>query len=282
LRPLPRFRAAAKPSAQPTPLARAHAHNDFEHDRPLFDSLDRGFTSVEADVWLVRGKLLVAHELDQVRPGRTLTSLYLRPLWKRVKRNGGSVYEGSPHYFSLWIDVKSEAAPTYRAIDKRLRRHREMFTKFTASGVFDGAVTAIISGNRASELIAKQRVRFAGLDGRLADLGTGAAPELMPVISDDWTAHFSWTGKGPIPPTERGKLHAIVAIAHDNGQRIRFWETPDESGAATAVWKELMDARVDYTDHLAALARFLGDKDSLPSVPYIYWEDCVNCWPEAA
>src|SRR4051812_2888640 len=44
------------------PLQRAHAHNDYEHRRPLFDALARGFSSVEADVWLSRGKLLVAHQ----------------------------------------------------------------------------------------------------------------------------------------------------------------------------------------------------------------------------
>ena len=54
------------------PLAQAHAHNDYEHDRPLFDALEHGFTSVEADVWLVDGELLVAHDLEDVKAGVTL------------------------------------------------------------------------------------------------------------------------------------------------------------------------------------------------------------------
>ncbi len=33
------------------PLTRAHAHNDYEHKRPLWDALDRGFGSVGADIW---------------------------------------------------------------------------------------------------------------------------------------------------------------------------------------------------------------------------------------
>jgi hypothetical protein len=53
--------AAAPPVAPIVPLANAHAHNDYEHKRPLFDALDNGFTSVEADVFLVDGKLLVGH-----------------------------------------------------------------------------------------------------------------------------------------------------------------------------------------------------------------------------
>ncbi len=74
------------------PLLRAHAHNDYEHERPLLDALDHGFTSVEADVWLVDGELLVAHDRENVRRERTLRSLYLRPLTRRIESHGGSVY----------------------------------------------------------------------------------------------------------------------------------------------------------------------------------------------
>src|ERR1043165_7084012 len=72
--------AGIQPSAlerQQAVLANAHAHNDYEHARPLLDALDHGFASVEADVWLVNGRLLVAHDEEAVRPDRTLQSLYL-------------------------------------------------------------------------------------------------------------------------------------------------------------------------------------------------------------
>jgi hypothetical protein len=73
-------------------LPQAHAHNDYEHQRPLLDALDHGFTGVEADIWLVNGKLLVAHEEAHIKPERTLEALYLDPLKKRVAENGGRVY----------------------------------------------------------------------------------------------------------------------------------------------------------------------------------------------
>src|SRR4051794_37993520 len=77
-----------------TPLKNAHAHNDYAHARPLFDALDQGFCSVEADVFLVDGKLLVGHTLFELKPDRTLESLYLDPLRERIKTNGGRVYRG--------------------------------------------------------------------------------------------------------------------------------------------------------------------------------------------
>ena len=56
--------AKPAPAADPKPvipLRHAHAHNDYEHKRPLFDALDRGFCSIEADIYLVGGELLVGH-----------------------------------------------------------------------------------------------------------------------------------------------------------------------------------------------------------------------------
>ena len=82
-------------------LERAHAHNNYEHDRPLYDALSNDFKSVEADVWSVDGELLVAHDREGVQSGRTLESLYLAPLRGIVQANGGSVYPGDPDYFTF-------------------------------------------------------------------------------------------------------------------------------------------------------------------------------------
>ena len=71
------------------PLAQAHAHNDYDHDRLLLDALEHGFTSVEADVWLVDGELLVAHDLADAKQGVTLESLYLDPLQEMVRSQPG-------------------------------------------------------------------------------------------------------------------------------------------------------------------------------------------------
>lgn len=41
---------------------RAHAHNDYAHDRPLHAAIENGFCSVEADIFLINGQLLVGHD----------------------------------------------------------------------------------------------------------------------------------------------------------------------------------------------------------------------------
>ncbi len=241
------------------PLAQAHAHNDYRHDRPLLDALAHGFTGVEADIYLVDGDLFVAHDRDEITPERTLRRLYLDPLRERVRQNAGHVYPGGPQ-ITLLIDIKSEAAATYRALDRILAEYRDVFTSFGPDGRSDKAVLAVISGNRPFELMKSQKVRYAGYDGRLTDLHSDAPADLMPLISDRWTAHFKWRGVGEIPADERRKLREIVQVSHDKGRRVRFWATPDNPSPARAtLWRELVTAGVDLinTDDLEGLQQFL-------------------------
>ncbi|MFD9906306.1 phosphatidylinositol-specific phospholipase C/glycerophosphodiester phosphodiesterase family protein [Streptomyces sp. NPDC059063] len=252
---------AAARQRRPRPLPQAHAHNDYEHPRPLFDALDHRFTSVEADIFLVDGKLLVAHDPVDLDPARTLEALYLDPLARRIRANHGSVYRRWRGEFQLLVDIKTEGASTYRELDRRLRPYRHLFTTYAHGKVYRSAVTAVISGDRAARApMEAQQVRRAFYDGRLADLGTPAPASFIPLISDNWSLNFSWRGVGPIPQTERDKLRGIVSAAHARGQRVRFWATPDAPGPEReAVWTELLAAGVDHlnTDDLAGLQTFL-------------------------
>ncbi|MDQ0857750.1 phosphatidylinositol-specific phospholipase C/glycerophosphodiester phosphodiesterase family protein [Bacillus sp. V2I10] len=256
------------------PLAKAHAHNDYEHERPLFDALDHGFTSVEADVWLEDGELLVAHDQIDIKPERTLESLYLKPLSERIKNNKGTIYKGYDQDFLLWIDIKSEDEATYVAIHEQLKKYNKMLTKFTDNGVKPNDVTVIISGNRPRELMENQRVRFASYDGRMSDLGSDVSNKFMPVISDNWTKHFTWQGYGEMPQHEREKLNHIVTAAHKNGQIVRFWATPDlPLPNRKAIWDELLKASVDLinTDDLPELQKYLNENDPQQTKKHINW-----------
>ncbi|MFF7607474.1 phosphatidylinositol-specific phospholipase C/glycerophosphodiester phosphodiesterase family protein [Streptomyces parvulus] len=245
----------------PRPLWRAHAHNDYEHPRPLLDALDHRFGSVEADIYLVEGQLLVAHDPEDLDPSRTLESLYLAPLAARVRAHHGRVYRRDRRALQLLVDIKTEGASTYLELDRQLRRYGHLFTTYAHGRVLPGAVTAVVSGDRAARApMEAQRTRRAFYDGRLADLGTSVPASFVPLISDNWTLNFTWQGVGAFPDAERRKLRSIVGAAHARGQRVRFWATPDIAGPARdAVWTELVAAGVDHinTDDLAGLEAFL-------------------------
>lgn len=251
---------------RPRPLWRAHAHNDYEHPRPLLDALDHRFGSVEADIFLVGDQLLIGHTADDLDPTRTLESLYLDPLAARVKANHGSVYRGHRKSLQLLIDIKTEGSSTYLELDRHLRHYKHLFTTYAHGRVLPGPVTAVISGDRAARApMEAQTVRRAFYDGRLADLGSSAPASFISLISDNWTLNFTWQGVGAFPDAERQKLRGIVQAAHGRGQKVRFWATPDLAGPARdALWGELLAADVDHlnTDDLAGLEAFLDARRS--------------------
>jgi len=241
------------------PLLHAHAHNDYRHAPPLFAALRHGFTSVEADVFLVGDKLCVGHDPNELQPDKTLQSLYLEPLRDLVKANGGRVYRGSSR-FILLVDLKTPAEPTYRRLHDILTGYRDILAGLGPQGRKKGAVLVIVSGNRPLELMQAQPVRYAGYDGRLTDLDSRASADVIPLISDQWSKHFTWRGEGPMPPEEQRKLKNVVQKAHAQGRLVRFWATPDApSPAREAFWRELLSEGVDLlnTDDLKGLQEFL-------------------------
>lgn len=253
------------------PLWRAHAHNDYDHPRPLFDALAHRFGSVEADIYLVGNQLLVAHDPVDLDPTRTLEALYLDPLVSRVRANHGSVYRGYRRPLQLLIDIKTEGSSTYLELDRHLRRYPDLFTTYAHGRVRPGPVTAVISGDRAARTpMEAQSMRRAFYDGRLTDLGSAATASFVPLISDNWTLNFTWLGDGPFPEAERAKLREIIAVAHARRQKVRFWATPDLAGPARdALWGELLAAGVDYfnTDDLAGLETFLDTHERTHEQP---------------
>ncbi|HNQ89932.1 MAG TPA: phosphatidylinositol-specific phospholipase C/glycerophosphodiester phosphodiesterase family protein [Verrucomicrobiota bacterium] len=245
----------AAPDPPPVPLPQAHAHNDYAHARPLLDALDQGFCSVEADVHLVDGRLLVAHSRAFTRPERTLETLYLDPLRARVRAHGGRVYRQGPEFFLL-IDFKTPAAPTWEALRGVLSVYGDILTTFRTHRIETNAVTIILSGNAPRAQLAAEPVRHAAVDGRLPDLEGTASAGSIPWVSASWSEVFTWRGRDAFPPAEAQRLRELVARAHAQGRKIRFWGGPD----TPALWKEQHAAGVDLinTDRLAELRKFLS------------------------
>lgn len=243
------------------PLERAHAHNDYDHERPLFDALDHGFTSVESDVWLVDGELYIGHDGPDLT--RTLDEEYLAPLAKRFRQYHGSEYAHWRGSLRLLIDVKGDGPATWKEIERQLSHYRFLFTTYRHGRVHEGAVTAVISGNRDLEAMQQARTRYSFYDGRISDLGQGISPALMPLVSDNWENQIGYT-EGAFTDEQRATLTSLVDQAHEQGYQIRFWATPDDPGPVRdTTWAEELAADVDVfnTDDLAALQAWLLAND---------------------
>ena len=236
----------------------AHAHNDYLHERPLFDALENGFRSLEADVFAVGDSLYVAHNRKDIEPGRTLRALYLEPLMKYILENEKTNFD-SAHPLILLVDIKDDGLSTYKLLDGILNDYQEILCGIAGDTCVWGSVMIVISGNRPMEYMMQQTRRLAFVDGRLNDLTGVYTSLLMPLVSDRWPKYFSWKGKGAMPASERAQLRSYVRQAHEKGQLIRFWATPDKPGRERdAIWLELLDAGVDLinTDDLAGMREF--------------------------
>ena len=239
-----------------TPLPNAHAHNDYLHPRPLLDALDQGFTSIEADVHLVNGRLYVSHDAPDTTRAGTLRERYLEPLRQRVARHRGAVYPGSREPLLLLVDLKTEAEATYAALRGQLLPYRDLLVRTEGNRVVPGPVRVVLSGNRPTATVRGEAQRLVAIDGRPADLDSAVDASLMPLISYNYTHLVRWNGVGEMPATERATLQTLAERTHAQGKKLRLWATPEDE----RVWQALRDVGVDYlnTDQLERLRRFLG------------------------
>lgn len=220
---------------------RGHSHNDYLRPAPLRLALRHGFHSVEADVFLRDGELLVGHEEWMLQASRTLERLYLDPLRERVAANGGSVHgDGKP--FLLLVDIKRDGEAVYMLLEAMLAERSQMLTRFGPDGIEPGAVTVILSGDRPRARLARKAVRFAAIDGRIHDLETTAPPSLVPLVSDSWKRLFEWDGIDPLEAHEAQRLRELADQARSQGRMLRFWGAPDRP----AVWEALRAAGVTW------------------------------------
>ena len=248
---------------RPAPRIWGHAHNDYEHPRPLADALDAGLRSVEVDVWAVDGELLVAHARDEVDPTRTLAGLYLEPL---ARHFAGPRRSASAPRLQLLIDIKSPPSETLPLLRAQLADHARMLTRYHGCSARPGPVSVVVSGEDVRPVApAAERVSYFGYDVQPARTQHTGPPEAVtPLVSAQWDSYFTWDGDGSMPEGERTQLEVMVRTAHAAGSAIRFYDTPDDRGAARdAVWRELLAVDADYisTDDLTGFAAFRRSVD---------------------
>lgn len=238
---------AAGDGAQPTKIG-LHAHNDYYHKRPLHEALENGFDSVEADVFLSKGDLLVGHFTFELKPERSLKALYLEPLAKLHQTK-------SLKPMWLLVDIKSnEAEATAKLLQKQLDEYPGLFCRWE-KGVADAApIKVVLSGTMPKAWVESQTSRSMTLDGREADLAIPGKTSLIPWVSEPWSKHFAYKGVGEMPEDQKQKLVTMVKKAESAGQQLRFWGAPDNPG----IWKAQLDCGVQRigTDKLAQIKEF--------------------------
>ncbi|RDB28590.1 hypothetical protein Hypma_015440 [Hypsizygus marmoreus] len=254
-----------------------HSHNDYWRDVPLLTALSYGVSSVEADVWLVDGTLLVGHEAAALTKERTLESLYIQPLLKILRsqnptneftvnqtRPNGVFDTSSGTPLQLLVDMKTDGAATLpfvlRAIEPLRKAH--YLTTFSNGVLTKSAVTIVGTGNTPLEGIKALSPRDIFFDAPLTGLvnsNTTWDATLSPLASVDYEVAVGWNGIGNITDVQSASITSLVEQAHDLGITARFWDTPGwPRQARDNVWKQLLRSGADWlnADDLQAASNF--------------------------
>jgi hypothetical protein len=229
-----------RPDGGPRPVVFKHAHNDYEHTRPLLDALDQGFESFEVDVWLNGNDIGVSH-LGTSFKG-TLKSLYLDPMAEQVRRRGFVGRSPEPRF--LWIDLKQGDARLLDLLATQLGEY-PFLTRFADEGASTSRqVTVILTGDDAGKkaLVARASPRPYARDSNSYRPDDPPADAKWGAYALNYGHFLSWNGEGTMPDAQRRQLENLVNGVHRTGRQLRLYACPETS----AWWREAKQAGVDF------------------------------------
>ena len=223
----------------------AHSHNDYLKHRPLQGALANGFKSIEIDVFLNKTELKVAHVPLALGSKKNIDELYLRPLFARIEKNNGHVYENDSTPLVLMIDFKTGGSATYQRLLQYIAPYQKYIAHYDSLGYYHmGAVAINISGAVPWEALnLATETRYCTGDGSIDSRNDSlVSATILQRVSSPYSHYFRWRGLGHMPATEKQLLKKLVQEAHAHSRQIRFYAAPQKQ----QVWRELLDAGVDW------------------------------------
>lgn len=245
----------------PNRMPLIHSHNDYAQERPFWGAYEAGADSIEADVYLVGGDLLVAHTRKELKKENTLRRLYLEPLREVMRKNGGRARaDGKP--LQLMVDIKSGKAALGRLLEiVEQEGFRDCFDIVKNPSATRLTVTG--DHSKAADFLAYPDFVFFDVPPtrQLAD----GQYKRVPLVSQCASAYTRWRS-GAMNEADKEKIRNAVRQAHAKGAKFRLWAYPDNPGA----WRLAMELGLDYinTDRPADVAAFLRNLEKKPIRPF--------------
>ena len=220
-------------NAQETPSFKLHSHNDYLRNVPFWKAFSVNAASIEVDVILQDGQLMVAHEVETIQPERTFTSLYLEPI-----RHAKSLKLIDDFNFLLLVDFKTEAYATMQILLEDLKP----FESLLYSDKNPTGLRLVISGNRPKPADYINYPEHVFFDYQSTTLDSSLPWDKIAMVSLSFRQFSNWNGKGHIAEEEKQKLEDFIQNVHSFDRPVRFWAAPDSKSA----WKAFFDMGVDY------------------------------------
>lgn len=235
--------------------ASVFSHNDYLQQVPFESAYQHEVGYIEADIFLQKGKLLVAHTKPEIDQTRSLEALYLKPLALKISQNKGQVYQHKDKSLALMIDIKTDVSLTLPVLVKLIAKYPTLTSCKT--------LRFIISGNTPDPKTWSTYPTYIFFDGRPGINYTSEQLNRVAIISDNFNRYSQWNGKGKMVKQELNKVLTIINDVHSQGKKIRFWSAPDFKNA----WMTFIQLKVDIlnTDRVESLTQYLQE---IPNVTY--------------
>lgn len=226
---------------------RIHSHNDYEQPIPFWTAYYAGAGSIEVDIFLENGAILVAHDKKDLDPARSIQTLYLNPLQQLLKKHNGWLSKDSSYRLQLLVDLKSPTNPCLDTLVAILKTYPDIINS--------NRIQIVLSGNRPEVADFEKYPSYILYDGLPWEKYPEKVTHRVPILSASLRKYTNWNGKGNIPKAEKEALIKVISETHIKGKKIRFWGAPDFLNA----WYELGKLRIDFmnTDRLHELAGFM-------------------------
>ena len=217
-----------------------HAHNDYEHERPLFDALQYGFKSIEVDVHAWDNRLVVAHDSTDFTDLPDIMGLYLNPMDSLISN---SLLDKNYFPLILMVDLKTSKEEALHLLNEVTNSKKELFFNGSKNS---GPIQILISGDPSLDVLEQLDNPYLFIDGRFNRKYPQKLQNKVTRISGRYLSLFGHV----IGQARESLIKEHLAQAQAKNQKVRFWSTKDHQDT----WNELKGLGVDWigTDDLEA------------------------------
>ena len=160
---------------------------------PFINAYNEHFGSIEADIFLIKGKILVGHNIQELSNDRSIENLYLTPLASLKHKNRS---------LQILIDIKSDAISTLDSLISVLKKYPTLIN--------NPSIRFVISGNRPAENLYKNYPSFIMFDGRIGKEYAAEELNKIALLSEDFGKFTMWKKTWPIINEDREKIVAAI------------------------------------------------------------------------
>jgi alkaline phosphatase len=230
-------------------VADAHSHNDYKNNIPFYRAYEKGFGSIEADVYAVNGRLMVAHDKKEISAKRSLKILYIDPLIEKFNRD-------PQRHLRLLIEIKED----YKAILPLVISELKPLEKYFAYDGHPGRLSIVMTGAVPPAAVMPNYPDWISFDVDHLDGFTAAQWKKIGLVSFPLSKYVHWNGKGVFNTEEIKRIKGGIDSVHNAGKKVRFYETLDTKSS----WLAMLRLGVDVigTDDIEGLGNFLNRKET--------------------